>query len=81
MNKMDQNMDQRDRAEFEEDDADQGEMTVQEAGRKGGEATANRHGPQFYEEIGRKGGQNHNAESEEDMLRVEEMDRGEEEED
>ena len=34
-----------------------GGMTVREAGRKGGEVTAQRHGPQFYEEIGRKGGQ------------------------
>ena len=34
-----------------------GGMTVREAGRKGGEITAQRHGPQFYEEIGRKGGQ------------------------
>lgn len=34
-----------------------GTMTVREAGRKGGEVTARRHGPQFYEEIGRKGGQ------------------------
>ncbi len=32
-------------------------MTVKEAGRKGGEVTAQRHGPRFYEEIGRKGGQ------------------------
>jgi len=32
-------------------------MTVREAGRKGGEVTSQRHGPQFYEEIGRKGGQ------------------------
>lgn len=31
-------------------------MTVKEAGKKGGEATAERHGPNFYEEIGRKGG-------------------------
>jgi general stress protein YciG len=36
---------------------DRGAMTVREAGRKGGEVTAERHGPQFYEEIGRKGGQ------------------------
>jgi uncharacterized protein len=34
-----------------------GGMSVREAGRKGGEVTARRHGPQFYEEIGRKGGQ------------------------
>jgi uncharacterized protein len=34
-----------------------GGMSVREAGRKGGEITAKRHGPQFYEAIGRKGGQ------------------------
>ena len=33
-----------------------GGMSVREAGRKGGEVTARRHGPRFYEEIGRKGG-------------------------
>ena len=33
-----------------------GGMSVREAGRKGGEVTAQRHGPAFYEEIGRKGG-------------------------
>lgn len=32
-------------------------MTVQEAGRKGGETTKKRYGPRFYEEIGKKGGQ------------------------
>jgi general stress protein YciG len=37
--------------------SEKGAMTVREAGRKGGEVTAKRHGPQFYEEIGRKGGQ------------------------
>lgn len=31
-------------------------MTVEEAGRKGGEATAKNHDRDFYEEIGRKGG-------------------------
>lgn len=30
--------------------------TVQEAGRKGGETTAKRHGPQFYHDIRTKGG-------------------------
>jgi general stress protein YciG len=35
----------------------QGDMTVREAGRKGGETTAERHGHEFYEEIGKKGGQ------------------------
>lgn len=33
------------------------EMTVQEAGRKGGQTTAKKYGPEFYEEIGHKGGQ------------------------
>ena len=32
-------------------------MTVSEAGRKGGRVTAERHGHEFYEEIGKKGGQ------------------------
>lgn len=34
-----------------------GEMTVEEAGRKGGEKTARTHGKEFYEEIGHKGGE------------------------
>jgi len=38
-----------------------GEMTVREAGlrggHKGGEATSRSHGREFYEEIGHKGGQ------------------------
>lgn len=34
-----------------------GEMTVQEAGRKGGEATSQTHGREYYEEIGHKGGE------------------------
>ncbi len=34
-----------------------GDMTVREAGRKGGEATSRTHGREFYEEIGHKGGQ------------------------
>lgn len=32
-------------------------MTVSEAGHRGGEKTAKTHGHEFYEEIGRKGGQ------------------------
>ena len=32
-------------------------MTVSEAGRRGGEKTAEIHGHEFYEEIGHKGGQ------------------------
>ncbi len=33
-----------------------GEMTVQEAGHKGGVAVRHSRGHEFYEEIGRKGG-------------------------
>ncbi|WP_407297525.1 general stress protein [Stutzerimonas zhaodongensis] len=33
-------------------------MSVNEAGRKGGEATSETHGKEFYQEIGSKGGQN-----------------------
>jgi hypothetical protein len=33
-----------------------GEMTVGEAGRKGGEETARTHGREFFEKIGHKGG-------------------------
>ena len=34
-----------------------GSMTVEEAGRRGGERTAATHGREFYEQIGHKGGQ------------------------
>jgi uncharacterized protein len=34
-----------------------GSMTVQEAGRRGGEKVASERGHEFYEEIGRKGGE------------------------
>lgn len=34
-----------------------GKMTVEEAGRKGGERTAQTRGSEFYQEIGRKGGE------------------------
>jgi general stress protein YciG len=36
---------------------DKGSMSVNEAGRRGGERTAETHGKEFYEEIGHKGGQ------------------------
>jgi general stress protein YciG len=35
----------------------EGDMTVREAGRKGGETTSERHGREFYEEIGHMGGE------------------------
>lgn len=34
----------------------QGGMTVQEAGRKGGQATSHKYGEDFYEAIGSRGG-------------------------
>lgn len=40
----------------QDDTESQGEMPVSEAGRKGGETTAERHSPEFYSEIGKKGG-------------------------
>ncbi|WP_040228459.1 KGG domain-containing protein [Bhargavaea cecembensis] len=48
-----------------------GKMTVEEAGRKGGEETARTHDREFYEEIGKKGGEatseNHDREFYEDI--------------
>ncbi len=37
--------------------ANKGSMTVEEAGRKGGEKVAAERGPGFYSEIGHKGGE------------------------
>ena len=39
------------------EDKRRGKMTVEEAGRMGGERTSETHGEEFYSEIGRKGGQ------------------------
>jgi general stress protein YciG len=36
--------------------ADESNMTVREAGRKGGRATRARYGPEFFQKIGAKGG-------------------------
>ena len=38
------------------EDKKKGKMTVEEAGRMGGEKTSETHGPEFYSEIGSKGG-------------------------
>ncbi len=35
---------------------DKGKMTVEEAGKRGGEATSESHGREFYSDIGTKGG-------------------------
>ncbi|MEC9481702.1 MAG: general stress protein, partial [Halomonas sp.] len=40
------------------DNRNQGNMSVNEAGKKGGETTSKTHGKEFYEDIGHKGGQN-----------------------
>jgi uncharacterized protein len=39
------------------EDKRKGKMTVEEAGRRGGEKTSEEKGPEFYSEIGAKGGQ------------------------
>jgi len=36
---------------------DKGNITVKEAGHRGGESTAKTHGREFYQEIGHKGGE------------------------
>jgi len=40
----------------DEDDAAKREMSVREAGKKGGDTVRDRYGSTFYEDIGRKGG-------------------------
>jgi len=37
--------------------SDQGDMSVREAGEKGGKKTSETHGREFYQEIGHKGGE------------------------
>ena len=41
----------------EKNNQNDNKMSVEEAGRKGGEATARNHDKEFYQEIGRKGGE------------------------
>lgn len=41
----------------DEEEREEGQMTVGEAGHKGGETTSKRYGHEFYEEIGHKGGE------------------------
>ena len=38
-------------------DDKRGDMTVRQAGQKGGTSTAGKHGASFYREIGKRGGQ------------------------
>ena len=44
-------------AESDRPREDSGGMSVREAGRRGGERVKAKYGPEFYEAIGRKGGQ------------------------
>lgn len=44
-------------------DNNEGKMTVEEAGRKGGEKVAQERGPEYYSEIGRKGGHSQGKEN------------------
>ncbi len=39
------------------------QMTVQEAGRKGGQTVKEKYGPEFYSQIGQKGGEKVQAEA------------------
>jgi general stress protein YciG len=39
-----------------QDNSNSGDMSVREAGEKGGQATSQTHGREHYEEIGHKGG-------------------------
>jgi general stress protein YciG len=48
------------------DDKDKGKMTVEEAGRKGGEAVVEKYGPKHMAEIGRKGGEHSHGGKEND---------------
>lgn len=41
-------------------------MSVEEAGRKGGEKTAQTHGREFYQDIGKKGGESRSGKPNED---------------
>ena len=41
----------------DEKDKEKGKMTVEEAGKKGGEKTSETHGSEFYSKIGQKGGE------------------------
>ena len=41
----------------DKDDKNKGKMTVEEAGRKGGEAVVEKYGPEHMADIGRKGGE------------------------
>lgn len=53
-----------------------GQMTVEEAGRKGGETVREERGSKFYSEIGQKGGQRGREHNEEQGKQSESEQRG-----
>ena len=50
-----------------------GKMSVEEAGKRGGEATKETHGHEFYREIGKKGGEERAREIREEGISQEEI--------
>ena len=52
-----------------------GKMTVEEAGRKGGEATSSSHDREFYQDIGSQGGQSSGGNFKNDPQRASEAER------
>jgi len=55
------------------EDEEKGKMTVEEAGRKGGEKTSETHSSDFYSDIGRKGGHSSGGAGDEDSEEEEKM--------
>ena len=55
----------------DKDDKNKGKMTVEEAGRKGGEAVVEKYGPEHMADIGRKGGEHsHGGRNNDDGMRM-----------
>jgi uncharacterized protein len=52
---------------------EKGKMTVGEAGRKGGETVKKKYGPEFYSEIGKKGGEKGGGKTQEEVRRYEQI--------
>lgn len=55
------------------EEMERGKMTVEEAGRKGGETVKEKYGPEFYSEIGKKGGEKGGEKTQEEVRRYEEI--------
>lgn len=52
---------------------EKGKMTVQEAGRRGGETVKAKYGAEFYSEIGKKGGEKGGEKVQREVKRYEEI--------